>query len=115
MDKLVDKVQNTAGTPLSGSNPTEETYGRWSHVFSASSNALETTEELMFFSFVVIMFFVIAFMIVYNIIHLIRVFKNIDGSAYQTKHIITKIVTIFIMGAIEYFVFDYILVVAKII
>ena len=69
----------------------------------------------MFFSFVVIMFFVLAFMVVYNIIHLIRVFKNIDGSLYQTKHIATKLIAILVMLVIEYFVLDYIIVVAKII
>ncbi len=115
MGSIVNKIQNTAGTPLTGSNPTKETYGKWGHLFSASSNALNTTEELMFFSFVVIMFFVIMFVIIYNVIRLVRIFKNIDGSLYQTKHIATKIITILLMLVLEFFIFNYIVVVAKII
>lgn len=115
MKDLVNKIDKSGGTGLSGSKPDESTYSRWSHLLSPSQNALQSTEELMFFSAVLIVFFAIAFAIIYNILHLVRVLRNIDGSLYQTKHIAWKVLLIIGMLALEYFILNYILVVAKII
>ena len=115
INNLKQKLNNTATKPLDGSNPDSTTYSRWSHVFDASTNALQTTEELVFFVIIIIIFFVLAFLALFNIGNLIRVLKNLDGSLYQTKHIVTKI--IFIAGCIflDYHLFLYILEAAKII
>ncbi|MBR1884669.1 MAG: hypothetical protein IJ809_07120 [Clostridia bacterium] len=111
-----DKVKNTtsAREGLNGSTPDESTYSQWSHVFSASSNALETSEELAFFTVILVLFFVFMFIIIYNVMMLIRVFMNIDGSLYQTKHIVKKLLTIGILLAFEFFFLNYIITVAQI-
>ena len=112
-----DKVKNTtsAREGLNGTTPDESTYSAWSHVFDPSTNALKTSEELGFFTFVVIMFFVLMFAILYNLMYLFRIFRNLDGSVHQTSHIAKKVIVMIIFITIEVFIFKYIIEVAKII
>ncbi len=115
MKDLINKIKESGGTGLAGSSPDESTYDRWTHLFSASSNALNSTEENVFFTIILILFFLFAFLVIYNAIHLARVLKNLDGSLYQTKHIVSRIVLIIALVAANIYLLNYILVVTKII
>ena len=109
-----DKVKNTtsAREGLNGTTPDETTYSPWTHVFDPSTNALKTSEELGFFTFVVIMFFVLMFAIIYNIMYLFRIFRNLDGSVHQTSHIARKVIVLILFIIIEVFILKYIIAVA---
>ncbi len=116
MKDLINKIKASGGTKMpAGNNPDESTYSLWGHLIRPSTNALNTAEETIYFTVIIILFFVCAFFVIFNLIHLIRVFKNLDGSIYQTKHIIKKIVLMLFLIAADVYFFNYILVVTKII
>lgn len=115
MSELIDKIKSTKKAPIDGKVPDKDAYTRWNYLLKPSTNALNTAEETIFFTIVIILFFAVAFFIIYTLIHLIRVFKNLDGSLYQGKHIFGKIILILLLIALDGYLLNYILVVSKII
>lgn len=115
MEKLIEKIKDTQKTPIGGKVPDKDAYTRWEYLLKPSTNALNTAEETIFFTIVIILFFAFAFFIIYTLVHLIRVFKNLDGSLYQGRHIFGKILLILLLVLADVYLLNYILVVAKII